>query len=81
MVTQLTCIPAKEKGGYSDLQVLQSAAGYYVGTTYTNVEADGSTWTEPGSRDTGYFATHEEAEKYLARLMEADPTASTRQHP
>lgn len=51
-----------EKTGYSDLQVLQSGAGFYIGTTYTD-PTDG--FTEPGSRDSDYFATREEAEKYL----------------
>ena len=47
---------SKEKEGYTDLQVLRSPAGYYVGTMY--VAEDG--FTEPGSRDSGYFKTRKE---------------------
>lgn len=47
----------EDKKGYSELQVLSSAAGYYVGTTYT--DEDG--FTEPGSRDSGYYRTYEDA--------------------
>ena len=60
MVTNLDCIP--NKSGYSDLQVLSSAAGYYIGTMYLNVEENGTEWEEPGSRDSGYYRTREEAE-------------------
>lgn len=63
MVTNAGYLP--EKTGYSDLKVMQSAAGYYIGTTYTDPK-DG--FTEPGSRDSDYFRTHEEAEKYLKML-------------
>lgn len=70
-----------EKTGYSELQVLSSAAGYYVGTTYTDPE-DG--FTEPGSRDSDYFRTHEEAERYLKIITAVgDDTAAMvlREHP
>lgn len=53
---------------YSDLQVLQSGAGYYVGTMYENPEG----YQEPGSRDSDYFATREGAEAYLASIVEDD---------
>lgn len=66
MVTNLECIPDKE--GYSELKVLMSGAGYYIGTTYLNIEPTGERWEEPGSRDSGYFNTREEAEKYLKTL-------------
>ena len=42
--------------GYSELKVLKSAAGYYLGTTYQGM---------PGSRESGYFKTKEEAEYAL----------------
>jgi len=51
---------------YSDLQVMQSAAGFYLGTIYNNPEG----FQEPGSRDSTYFRTKEDAEFALARLEE-----------
>lgn len=54
-----------EKTGYSDLQVLRSGAGWYVGTMYTD-PADG--FQEPGSRDSDYFATEEQARSYLRSI-------------
>lgn len=57
-----------DKAGYSDLQVLQSNAGYYVGTTYT--DEDG--FTEPGSRDSGYFRVREDAEDFLDAVLAQD---------
>ena len=59
-------IPADEWKDYSDLMVLRSGAGWYVGTLHTDPEEG---FTEPGSRDTTYFATVEIAEKVLA-IME-----------
>lgn len=50
--------------GYSKLMVLSSVAGYYVGTIYT--DEDG--FQEPGSRESGYFKTREDAENYLEYL-------------
>lgn len=47
---------------YSDLQVLRSAAGWYIGTTYTHDEnSDTPGLVEPGSRDSEYFPTMESA--------------------
>lgn len=65
---------------YSELKVLHSNNGYYVGTTYTDPE-DG--FVEPGSRDSGYFKTREEAERFL-KLVESDPREAIgrlRMHP
>jgi len=65
-VNYATEIPA---GQYGPLQVLKSAAGYYVGTlfadTFNNHDGTVSTFNVPGSRDSGYFATEEEAQRYL----------------
>lgn len=48
-----------DKERYSDLQVLKSGAGYYIGTTYTT--KDGR--IEPGTRDSvEYYHTKELAE-------------------
>jgi hypothetical protein len=65
MVQNLDCIP--DKSGYSELQVLRSAAGYYVGTLHT----DENGFVEPGSRDSGYFGSREEAARYLAMVESA----------
>lgn len=62
MVTNLECIT--DKAGYSDLQVLKSGGGFYVGTLYTGPGG----FEEPGSRDSHYFKTREEAERYLKDL-------------
>jgi hypothetical protein len=61
-----------KKAQYSELQVLRSAAGWYVGTTYTN--EDGR-WVGPGSRDSGYFATEAEAQAFLNALEAGDEEA------
>lgn len=50
-----------DKGNYSELQVLRSPAGYYVGTLYNAPEG----YQEPGSRDSDYFPTRADAEAYL----------------
>ena len=53
--------------GFSELQVLRSAAGFYIGTTYTDPE---NGWGEPGSRDSDYFVHKEQAMMALAKLEE-----------
>lgn len=53
------------KNGYSDLMVMKSAAGFYVGTYYRDCEFSEEGFLCPGSRDSGYFATAEEAAKYI----------------
>jgi hypothetical protein len=57
----------ENKADYSELKVMRSAAGYYVGTTCTT---DG--FEEPGSRDSGYFPTKEQAQKYLDMVNEVE---------
>lgn len=52
------------KPGYSDLQVLESPAGFYIGTIYTGEDG----LQEPGSRDSDYFSTREDAEQELRVL-------------
>lgn len=51
---------------FSPLKVMKSGAGYYVGTSYT----DSTYGEEPGSRDSGYFGTPEEAQVWLDDLAE-----------
>lgn len=65
LVMNAPYIKRDDRRRYTDLQVLRSNAGWYVGTLYNNPEG----FQEPGSRDSGYFATKEEAEAEL-KLME-----------
>lgn len=48
----------------SDFKVMKSGGGYYIGTT-TSEEG----FEEPYTRETGYFATHEEAKVALDTYM------------
>ena len=84
MIENADYIEDKEK--YSELQVLSSMGGYYVGTIYTNHKAfsDGFyTRPEPGSRDTNYFKTYQEAEDFLKELESGSKEAlnKLRTHP
>ena len=58
-------IPQSEQYAYSDLCVMKSAAGWYVGTIYSDPKG----FQEPGSRDTDYFATEKDA-KFVLELLE-----------
>jgi hypothetical protein len=61
------------RGAYSELMVLQSAAGYYVGTKFQEFDAHGNVvWEEPGSRDSGYFRTPEAAAVELRQFEGGD---------
>ena len=55
-------LPA-DREHYSDLKVLSSNAGYYIGTTFFDPVYK---FEDRGTRDSGYFATHDEAAKELA---------------
>lgn len=55
-----------DRAKFSDLQVLRSAAGWYIGTIHTDEEG----FQEPGSRDSIYFASEEIAKKVLDKLVE-----------
>jgi hypothetical protein len=61
---------------YSDLQVLRSNAGWYIGTVYTD-PTDG--FKEPGSRDSDYFPTREAAQLELDKINRGEST-TTRLH-
>jgi len=50
-------------GEYSDLTILSSPAGFYIGTLFTE---HGSGYTEPGSRESEYFEYRVAAERALA---------------
>ena len=67
---------AADPENYSDLQVLESAAGFYVGTLYSQ---DG--FTEPGSRDSDYFPTSDDAATFLDSVARSGDTSRLRQHP
>lgn len=66
-----------KKDGYSELQVLRSPAGWYIGTMFKDPD-DG--FEEPGSRDSDYFRTEEDAAGYL-KLLEAGCDLPTRLRP
>ena len=53
---------APEPASYSRLQILKSPAGYYLGTIYIDPE---HLFEEPGSRDTTYFQTLDQAVRAL----------------
>lgn len=66
---QVKNIDANRQMDYSDLQVMKSPAGWYVGTVYHSKEIYGDQSSEePGSRDTDYYATQIEANLALALL-------------
>lgn len=68
----------EDKGNYSELQVMHSAAGYYIGTVYH--DPDG--FDEPGSRDSGYYPTREKAQEELDKLRKGDDDCvALRDHP
>ncbi len=75
MIQQGGFIPKEERPRYTEMQVMKSNAGYYVGTYYNNPDG----YQEPGSRDSGYFATAEEAEQELKEIIAGN--AMTRMTP
>jgi hypothetical protein len=62
MVTNAPYITDKEN--YSDMRVMKSGAGFYIGTIHNDPDFG----EEPGSRDSDYFSTKEEAESFLASV-------------
>lgn len=52
-------------GHYSELKVMLSGAGYYLGTEFVHTSGDFEGLVEPGSRESGYFKTYEAAEAAL----------------
>lgn len=55
-----------EDGNYSCLEVLRSAAGFYIGRNF--IANDGN--TEPGSRESDYFPNCQEAKEALTEGFE-----------
>lgn len=78
MVTDAIYIKQSDKKNYSDLQVLQSAAGYYIGTLYSDPETG---FVLPGSRDTQYFQTEKEASIQLGLLEKGQSELKLREWP
>lgn len=62
---QIEKIPNKE-GHYGPLEVCRSAAGYYIGRIFHDTMG----YEEPGSRESDYFWTKEEAETALKEGFE-----------
>lgn len=50
--------------GVSDLKVMESARGYYLGREYRHSE----NWVEPYVRESSYYSTMEEAEGELEKI-------------
>ena len=51
-----------DEGEYTDVQVLKSPAGWYVGTMFVhNGRSDTPGSIEPGSRESGYYYTWADA--------------------
>lgn len=55
---------ANDRRRFSELMVCRSPVGYYLGTLYTAPEG----YQEPGSRDSIYFDSPQEARNLLAKL-------------
>lgn len=64
MVKDGTITEAEAKN-YSELQVLKSGAGYYIGTLYNE-----GNFIEPGSRDSTYFQRESDAIDALKILIQ-----------
>ena len=64
--------------GYSELRVLHSMAGYYVGTVYIDPETGVE---EPGTRDSEYFPRKQEAEAFLREITASGDSSGLRNHP
>jgi len=58
-------IDQAHRPNYSDLQVLKSAAGWYIGTIHTDPKEG---FQEPGSRDSDYYSSEERARYALIYL-------------
>lgn len=79
MIMSASYIPDEEKSNYTEMEILESAAGYYIGTRYWDAELK---FWDAGSRDSAYFATYEEAEKFLKMVEKVtNPTEYLRVQP
>lgn len=55
-----------DSGYYGPLQICHSNAGYYIGRMFYDYQG----YTEPGSRESDYFSSEEEAKKALKEGFE-----------
>ena len=69
-------IPTADRALYSDLKVMQSSAGYYIGTEYNSIYG-----VTPGSRDSDYYQTREKAQFALTYLENMHRNRSTEECP
>lgn len=69
---QVALLGVEDPENYSDMKVMKSGAGYYIGTTYSNPDG----FEEPGSRDSVYFGNYGEAENLL-NFVENNPTMAS----
>ena len=70
---QIIQAEGKDNLNYSDLKVIQSPAGWYIGTIFTDPHTK---CLELGSRDTFYFCTKSQAEKAYGLLEKHYPDIS-----
>ena len=75
--SQVSRHDSEHKNSYTPLQVLSSAAGFYIGTLYNNPDG----YQEPGSRDSGYFNSFQQAEDMLESWKRNENLLSMREHP
>lgn len=65
--------PNAVRGAYSKLRVMRSAAGYYMGTMWQEFDANGDiVWECPGSRESCYYETEQEANEMLRFYKEGE---------
>lgn len=50
---------------YSDLQVCRSGGGFYIGRMCMTIDPELGEYMEPGSRESGYYTTSEQAQREL----------------
>ncbi len=77
MIQAASYITSEDKKNYSDMGIMKSAAGYYIGTIYNNPDG----FQEPGSRDSHYFATYQEAANELELLKKGKSELVLRTQP
>lgn len=78
IIENATYLPVHEKDQYSDLQVMKSGNGWYIGTTYYCRRDD---YYEPGTRDTEYFGSEAQAIVELDLLERGKSNVVLRTHP
>ena len=78
MVENASYIKDEDRSHYTDLQVLRSGAGWYVGTLFWDAEYE---FWDAGSRDSDYFGSKEEAERFLEVVSGVGLPGCLREHP